>query len=209
MIAVVNLEISNIRSVARALERMGLQHIVTADPAIVAAADVAVLPGVGAFADGMASLEAKGLVTVLRDRGARQAPVAGICLGMQLLADFSEEHGRHPGLGLVPGGVRRLPADAPGFRIPNVGWCDLHLVGDQPVFPLDLDGRAVYFTHSYHLVCEDPRDVTATIRYGADEVAVAVQRGATVGVQFHPEKSQDAGLTVLQSLLSGRWQEAA
>lgn len=200
-IAVIDLGVSNVRSVVRAFGRIGVDVELTTTVADVEAASVIVLPGVGAFRDGMARLHDLGLVEPLRRAGLeRGVPVAGICLGMQLLADESLEHGRHEGLGLVPGRVVPLIA-ADDDRVPNVGWCDLHVERSSPLVAQELDGRAAYFVHSFHVACEHPGDVVATIDHGGQRVAAALERGHFLGVQFHPEKSQDAGLTVLDSLV--------
>ena len=188
----VDMGVSNIRSVAEAFRRVGAEVKVTSSTEEVAEAEALVLPGVGAFGDGMASLREHGLVEPIRQHVADGRPLLGICLGMQLLADDSEEHGRSEGLGLVPGRVRRLaPADRT-LRVPNMGWCDVRF----------RDGRedCLYFAHSFHLECRDEEDVAGTIDYGGNVVA-AVERGRVLGLQFHPEKSQDAGLDVLARFL--------
>lgn len=200
-VVVVDLGVSNVRSVVRAFRRIGLDVEPTTAAGDVERATLVVLPGVGAFRDGMARLHELGLVDVLRkaalDRG---TPVAGICLGMQLLGEESFEHGRHEGLGLVPGSVVRLEATEED-RVPNIGWCDLHVERESPLVPADLDGRAAYFVHSFHLDCRDEADVVATIEHGGRRVTAAIERGHLLGLQFHPEKSQDAGLTVLNALV--------
>lgn len=189
----VDMGVSNIRSVAEAFRRVGAEVEVTSSSEQAAEAEALVLPGVGAFGDGMASLREQGLVDPIRRHVANGKPLLGICLGMQLLADESEEHGRSEGLGLVPGRVRRLAPTAPGLRVPNIGWCDVRF----------RDGRedCLYFAHSFHLECRDEQDVAGTIEYGGPVVA-AVERGRVLGLQFHPEKSQDAGLEVLARFLS-------
>lgn len=202
MIAVVDLGVSNVASVVRAFERVGGTVTVTTSGTDVDRAGAIVLPGVGAFRDGMQRLRDLGLVDAIRRAALEQAkPVAGICLGMQLLADVSEEHGRHEGLGLLPGTVERLVPDRPEYRVPNIGWCDLEVRRPSPVVPSDLDGRAAYFVHSFHLRCADPHDAVATIDYSGAPVVAAVERDNLLGVQFHPEKSQDVGLAVLDALL--------
>lgn len=202
MIAMVDLGVSNVRSVTRAFARIGVDVTLTTCAADVERAAVIILPGVGAFRDGMARLHELGLVDPLRRAALEHGtPVVGICLGMQLLADVSEEHGRHEGLGLVPGRVVRLPDDHPGYRVPNIGWCDLRVARATPLIGPELDGQAAYFVHSYHLECRDPQDVAATIGFAGREVTAAVTRGHLLGCQFHPEKSQDTGLTVLAALV--------
>jgi imidazole glycerol-phosphate synthase subunit HisH len=195
MIGVVDSGIANVGSVMAALGRIGAPARVTTDPGEVAGATAVLLPGVGAFADGMAALRGRGLVAPLRAAAARGVPFLGICLGMQLLASGSEEFGDHEGLGLVPGkAVRLVPSEA-GERVPNMGWCDVAPAPGAALF--GTAPEAFYFLHSYHLVCDDARDVAATLRYGGADIAAGVARGRIFGAQFHPEKSQDAGLEVL------------
>lgn len=200
MISVADLGISNLGSLLSALRRVGVDHRIVRHADELDSRDVVVLPGVGAFADGMAALRAAGMVDALRAGVERDGfQVVGICLGMQLLGDESEEHGRHEGLGLVPGRVVRLTAGGAGLRVPNIGWCDLAVKGDS--VPAELDGRAFYFVHSYHLRCSEEDDVVATIDFGGTPVAAVVRRGPVYGMQFHPEKSQDAGLELLSRVL--------
>ena len=197
MIVVVDLGVSNVRSVERAFRRVGAEVRLTTAAADVERAASVVLPGVGAFRDGMERLHELGLVEPLRAVADRGTAVTGICLGMQLLAEESDEHGRHEGLGVVPGRVVRLNADRPGWRIPNIGWSDLTIERDNDLVPSSLSGRAAYFVHSYHLECRDTADVVATTEFSGRQVAAAVERGNVRGVQFHPEKSQDVGLAIL------------
>jgi len=201
---VVDLGISNIRSVLQAFERVGTRLRLLDHPSQLEQAFSVVLPGVGAFADGMERLRSRGLVEGLRRHALERArPLLGICLGMQLLADHSAEHGSHAGLGLVPGRVRRLSPTRPEQRVPNMGWCDVSRARRcDALFPEPERQRSFYFAHSYHLECADPADAVAIIEYGAPIVA-AVAHGRTFGVQFHPEKSQDAGLDLLDAYI--RW----
>lgn len=196
MITIIDSGICNIGSVLTALDRVGAHYIVTTEAARVAEARALLLPGVGAFADGMAALRRHGLVEPIRAHADADKPILGICLGMQLLADSSEEFGDHQGLGLIPGRVRKLPA-APGLRVPNIGWCDMHVARGARLFAGMEDGASFYFVHSYVMDCADPADSVGTIDFGAHEVTVACQRGAVFGAQFHPEKSQDTGLAFL------------
>ena len=199
---VIDLGVSNLQSVMRAFRRIGVDVALIRSRRELEAAQIVVLPGVGAFRDGMARLNELGLVDPLRKLSEeRRTPIAGICLGMQLLADESEEHGRYEGLGLVPGRVVRLTADLPGYRVPNIGWCDLRVARPTPLVPGEVDGQAAYFVHSYQFVCEEPADAVATIDFSGKSVVAAIERGHLFGLQFHPEKSQDTGLTILEALV--------
>lgn len=195
MIAVVDSGIANVGSVMTAMARIGASAHVTAAPEDVAQASAIILPGVGAFADGMAAMRKHGLVEPLRAAAARGTPVLGVCLGMQLLASMGEEFGTHEGLGLVPGKAVRLVPTEEDERVPNMGWCDVEIRAGGGLFAPQ--PASFYFLHSYHLFCDDPADVVATLRYGGGDVAAGVRRANVFGVQFHPEKSQDAGLELL------------
>lgn len=194
-IVVVDSGIANVGSVIAALSRIGAEASVSAEASTLGAAKAIILPGVGAFPDGMAALRRHGLIEPLRQAARRGTPILGICLGMQLLASRSEEFGDHPGLDLIPAKAVRLAPKAPSERVPNMGWCDVTPKPGAALFAVA--PAAYYFLHSYHLVCDDPADIAATLDYGGGEVAAGVQRGRIFGVQFHPEKSQDAGLDML------------
>lgn len=188
---IVDIGLSNIGSVRQALSRVGAESMTARSAGDLAGADAVILPGVGAFGDGMAALRDQGLVEPLRAHAAAGRPLLGICLGMQLLASSSEEHGDHEGLGIVPGRVVRLSPSDPSLPVPNIGWCDVSDVASQ-------DGdEAYYFAHGYHLIPDDPADVAGVFDYGGPVTAI-VRRGSVTGVQFHPEKSQDAGLEMLE-----------
>jgi len=202
-ILIVDMKVSNLRSVSNAFARMGAKTRVSGDPAEVLKAKALVLPGVGAFEEAMKALNDQGLVEPLRQRAGRDGvPLIGICLGMQLLAEASEEHGDHEGLGLIGGRVTRLQTNDPSYRVPNIGWCDTHPDKSSILFP-DLDeARSFYYVHSYHLNCTDPQDAAAHIEFSGQNVTVAVERGNIFGAQFHPEKSQDAGLDMLERFVT-------
>ncbi len=198
---IVDIKISNLRSVVNAFTRIGAKCRISGDPTEVAAADCLVLPGVGAFGEAMKNLESQNLTEILRKRVGRDGvPLIGICLGMQLLASASEEHGHHTGLGLIKGAVQRL-VPAVNERVPNIGWCDT--VPDKPsvLFPAIDHNRSFYYVHSYHFECTEPSDSAAHISFGGRKVTVAVERGNIFGAQFHPEKSQDAGLDMLKNFV--------
>ncbi|MDX2252301.1 MAG: imidazole glycerol phosphate synthase subunit HisH [Nitrospira sp.] len=196
MIALVDLHISNIGSIRHALSRAGGTGIKTATVDTISRASAVVIPGVGSFGDGMVSLREQGLIEPIRIAAKNGVPVFGICLGMQLLASESEEHGRHEGIGLIEGQVIRLAPSQPGFRVPNIGWCDVRVTRPGYLFE-SAAGGCFYHVHSFHLVPKDHSAVVATIDYGGQQVVVAVEQGNIAGVQFHPEKSQDDGLDLL------------
>jgi glutamine amidotransferase len=202
MLAVIDMKVGNLRSVLEGFARVGAPVRVVERPEDLDAADAIVVPGVGAFGDGIASLERQGLVPVIRQAVLEhQKPILGICLGMQLLAAESEEHGTHQGLGLLPGRVVRLRPTGKEHRIPNMGWCDVTPTRSSSVlFGSHPPVKTFYFAHSYYLECASTEDVAATIDYGG-AVTAAVERGHLFGVQFHPEKSQEAGLDLLEGFV--------
>lgn len=194
---------SNLRSVQKAFEAVGRVVAVTDDPAVVARGTKLVLPGVGAFGAGIDALRQRGLDTTVIEAVAQGAQLLGICLGMQFLFDFSEEMGMHRGLGLLPGGVLRFPADAAGqddrpLKVPHIGWNRLEHTGDHPLLNGVAPGAHAYFVHSYFCDPADPAITLAHTNYGRDFPAV-VGRGNVFGLQFHPEKSQHVGLQILRN----------
>ena len=195
MITIVDYGVGNLRSVQKALERVGATAVVSGDPAALDAAQGVVLPGVGAFGDAMDSLRARGLVEPVLRQVEEGKPLLGICLGMQLLFEESEEMGRHPGLGLLPGRVVRFPAGE--LKVPHVGWNRLDAPQGDLLAGVD-DGAYAYFVHSYYVVPEDTTGILATTEYGV-EFASVVGRGRLWGAQFHPEKSQEIGLRMLKN----------
>ncbi len=199
MIAIVDYGVGNLFSLSSSLRSLGLETEVTADAARLRAADRIVLPGVGAFGDARAKLDATGLVPVLLEEAERK-PLLGICLGMQLLFDRSFEYGEHPGLGLVPGEVAELREDLADktLKVPHMGWNSLELVRDDPLFRYFRDGEYVYYVHSFYARnCGE--STLGVSRYGNVAVTGAVRRGNVWGTQFHPEKSGDAGLRLLRA----------
>lgn len=209
-VAVVDYGIGNLLSVRRALERCGAGVQVTGDPALIAQASRLVLPGVGAFADGMLGLRERGLVEPLQAFARGGRPFLGICLGMQLMFESSTEYGEHSGLGLVPGRVVEIPdADSDGARrkIPHIGWSQLLLPRSRSdwrgsvLARLEPDRRSVYFVHSFHALPASPEDLLAVCDYAGCEVTAAFARGNLCGCQFHPEKSGETGLAVLRAFL--------
>jgi glutamine amidotransferase len=195
-IAVVDYGIGNLGSVMKAFRHLGAPAVLSGDLAELRRADVLVLPGDGAFASTMEEIEGRGLVSVLREAVDQGRILLGICIGMQLLFEESEEHGRHRGLGFLPGRVRRLEGDMP---IPHMGWNQLHPTRPHPLLEGVADGAHVYFVHSYW--CDAPAEVVlAETDYGARFPAI-VGRGNVLGVQFHPEKSQAVGLRLMENFV--------
>ena len=192
--AIVDYGVGNLRSIANAMDYLGLDTAVTADAGALERADAIILPGVGAFPDAAEKLRAAGLDRVLLAQ-AEKKPVLGICLGMQLLLDEGEEVRPCRGLGLVPGRVERIPT---GLKLPHIGWNSLSFQNDAPLFRGLPQGAWVYFVHSYCAVPEREEDVIARTDYGASVVA-AVRRGNVYGYQFHPEKSGEVGLQILKN----------
>jgi len=203
-VAIIDYGSGNLRSAAKAFERETTAPVcVTGDPAVVAAADRIVLPGVGAFGDCMHGLGAldgmvEALTEAVRERG---RPFLGICVGMQLMADVGLEHGRHAGLGWIPGEVRRIEPADPTLKVPHMGWNALRALSPHPVLDGLRGGEDVYFVHSYHLVVASMADMLAMTDHGG-EIAAVVGRDNMVGTQFHPEKSQKAGLQLIANFLS-------
>lgn len=204
MIGIVDYGMGNVRSVRDALEYLGEEVEITADPARLAAADRLILPGVGAFGDAMANLEVRGLPAVLREEVIeKRKPFLGICLGLQLLAETSCEHGEHRGLGWIDGDVVRFDVD-PSLKIPHMGWNDLQRRVDHPLLAgLDESQLCFYFVHSFYLDCRDRDAVVATCDYGTPFAAM-VARDNIAAMQFHPEKSQDSGIHILKNF--ARWE---
>ena len=201
MIAVIDYGVGNLFSLCRSLEAIGQKPLVTGDAEQLRQAPRLILPGVGAFADAAEKLRSTGLDRVIREEAGKGKPILGICLGMQLLFDYSLEYGRHEGLGLISGSVRPIGDYIPaGYKIPHIGWNALHFPAGKPVSPLFRhirEGECVYFVHSFcGAECEE--SVIASAEYGA-ELTAAVARDNVYGVQFHPEKSGDVGLNILRA----------
>jgi glutamine amidotransferase len=200
MITIIDYEMGNLRSVAKAFEKLGYAVRVSNNPADLVTTDKIVLPGVGAFRDCINNLHVGGFVAPLLQHVAFGKPLLGICVGMQMLFDESEEFGRHRGLGLVPGRVVRFPSGmeqgGERLKVPHMGWNNLHICRPAPIFQATDDGSFVYFVHSYYCLAESQADVAATCRYGDIEFCAAVWRDNLMATQFHPEKSQAVGLQI-------------
>lgn len=196
MIAIIDYGMGNLHSVSKAVERLGCEAVVTADPARILAADGAILPGVGAFGDAMANLRETGLDAVVKQYAATGKPLLGICLGMQLLFTESEEHGLNKGLNLLPGRVVRFQGS---YKIPHMGWNELTFKQASPLFE-GVEPGHVYFVHSFHALPENPLDLLAVTDYNQPVTAI-VGRGSLFGMQFHPEKSGALGMMLLEKFV--------
>ncbi|HCU25764.1 MAG TPA: imidazole glycerol phosphate synthase subunit HisH [Deltaproteobacteria bacterium] len=195
MIAILDYDMGNLRSVSKAVEHVGGKCQVTRDPAVVAKADKLILPGVGAFKDCMENLRSYRLIEAIREFIDSGRPFLGICLGMQLLMDESEEGGTHSGLGIIPGKVLRFSSEA-GIKVPHMGWNQLKVAAKSDLFS-EMEAEYVYFVHSYYVVPKHPRKVVAaTTDYGL-RFAAALEQENIFATQFHPEKSQKVGLALL------------
>jgi imidazole glycerol-phosphate synthase subunit HisH len=192
MIAIIDYGMGNLRSVQKAFERVGHSATITSDPDAVGRADRVVLPGVGAFRDAIAELNRSGLGDAFRAFVATGKPALGVCLGLQLLFDVSEEDGEYEGLGLIPGRVVRFDASS-GVKVPHMGWNSLRIVQEGTILGPEDEMPSVYFVHSYYARPKDVRDIAAFADYPSPFCA-AVCRGNLTGCQFHPEKSQKVGL---------------
>ncbi len=200
-VAIVDYGMGNLDSVARAVEECGGKAFITSQSQDLETATHIILPGVGAFPAGMRNIRARGLDRILSEQVlAKRIPCLGICLGMQLLATRGYEVEETEGLGWIPGEVRRLQPQGPDDRIPHVGWNAVTPQRPSPLFREIPVGKDFYFVHSYRFACADPQDELATTPYCGGFTS-AVARGNILGVQFHPEKSQRAGLQLLRNFL--------
>jgi glutamine amidotransferase len=202
VIAIIDYDMGNVRSVSKAFERVGSAAVVTRDPAVIADASHIVLPGVGAFKDCMRNLEEYGLIAPILKSIESGKPFLGICLGLQLLFEESDEFGVHKGLGVIKGRVVRFK-DAPGLKVPHMGWNEVKKAKNSALLEGIKDGEFFYFVHSYYAVPSDRSVDLTTTGYGTDFTS-SVESGNVMACQFHPEKSQKAGLRVLKNFSSLR-----
>lgn len=200
MVAVIDYDAGNIKSVQKALAFLGEPAVVTRDRKEILTADRVILPGVGNFGDAMARLRDFGLVSVIKEVAARQTPFLGICLGLQLLFEESEESPGVEGLGLLPGKIVRIPK-AEGLKIPQIGWNALEYPSAGRLFRNVPEGSYVYFVHSYYLQAAEKEIVKATAEYGVT-IEASVEKDHIFACQFHPEKSSETGLQILKNFLS-------
>ncbi|AWP30192.1 imidazole glycerol phosphate synthase subunit HisH [Paenibacillus vortex V453] len=197
-IAIVDYGMGNLHSVGKAVERLGYKPLVTGERDEILAADGIILPGVGAFGDAMEQLRETSLDSVMKEAADAGKPLLGICLGMQLLFSRSEEHGNHEGLNILPGSVVRFAGG--DYKVPHMGWNSLQFEKrEHPLFA-GLEEGHVYFVHSYHVLPEVQTDLLAATDYGQPVTAI-VGRGSVYGMQFHPEKSGELGMSLLRNFL--------
>ena len=197
MIAIIDYDAGNIRSVEKALIALGEQPVVTRDKNTILAADKLILPGVGAFGDAMERLHQYGLVDVIREAVKNGTPLLGICLGLQLLFEHSDESDGVKGLGILKGQILKIP-DSPGLKIPHMGWNSLTFQNQGRLFKGLEEHPYVYFVHSYYLKAQDEQIVAASTEYST-HIHASVESGNVFACQFHPEKSSDIGLQILKN----------
>lgn len=197
MIAIIDYGMGNLASVQNAFLKVGYPTIITSHPEEILQADKVVLPGVGAFGDAIDNLRRRGIDQTIYEIVARQTPLLGICLGLQLLFSESEENGLHQGLGIIPGRVQRfrLPAD---FKVPQIGWNSIETEPASRMLAGIPSGSYFYFVHSYYVVPEDETVVAARTDYGVNFVS-AIEKSSIMAAQFHPEKSSRLGLHILKN----------
>lgn len=199
MIAIIDYDAGNLKSVEKALIRVGATPVVTRDKEIIRKADKVILPGVGAFGDAMEKLHSFDLVDTIHEVIDSGKPFLGICLGLQLLFEYSEEKEGCKGLSVLKGGVKRIP-DAPGLKVPHMGWNSLKVKEGAKLFSNLPEEPYVYFVHSYYLQAEDADVVAATTEYGVT-VHASVEKDNVFACQFHPEKSGETGLAILKNFV--------
>lgn len=200
MIAIIDYDAGNIRSVEKALQYLGEETVCTGERDVILQADKVILPGVGAFGDAMKKLRNRKLDEVIWEVVENKTPFLGICLGLQLLFESSEESKGIDGLGILPGRIVRLP-EAKGLKVPHVGWNSLHFPSEGTLFHGIAEGTYVYFVHSFYLQAEEAATVKATTQYGVT-VHASVERDNVFACQFHPEKSSDTGLKILNNFIT-------
>jgi imidazole glycerol-phosphate synthase subunit HisH len=201
-VLIIDYGMSNLGSIKRALEECCAEVVISDDPKNIKFANRIILPGVGAFADGIKNLRKLGFVSAIREIICNHnIPFLGICLGMQLLANKGYEGGEEEGLGLIPGAVKRLEPSDSSTRIPHIGWNEVYKTRDNPLFADIPDGTDFYFVHSYHFIVENSENIIAKTPYCGGFIS-AVTLGNIFGVQFHPEKSGKIGFQVLKNFLN-------
>jgi len=199
MIAIIDYDAGNIKSVEKALQYLGEETVITRDAETILNADGVILPGVGAFGDAMEKLNSYGLVSVIRECVERRIPFLGVCLGLQLMFESSEESPGVEGLSLLKGKIVRIPADG-GLKVPHIGWNSLKFPNAGKLFKGLAEDTYVYFVHSYYLQAEEEEIVKATTEYGT-LIHASVEKDNVFACQFHPEKSSEAGMQILRNFI--------
>ena len=199
MIAIIDYDAGNIKSVEKACQFLGYETIISRKPEEILQADKVILPGVGAFGDAVEHINEFGLQPVITEVVKKQIPFLGICLGLQLLFEESDETPGVKGLGILKGKIKKIPSK-PGLKIPHIGWNSLHLQNEGRLFKDIPEGAFVYFVHSFYLEAEEPSIVKATTEYGVS-IHASVESDNVFACQFHPEKSGQIGLKILQNFL--------
>ena len=199
MIAIIDYDAGNLKSVQKALEHLNQEAVITRDRDEILSADKVILPGVGSFGDAMNKLKSYNLIQTIEDVVDKKIPFLGICLGLQLLFERSDESKGVNGLGILQGEVLRIP-DAPGLKIPHIGWNSLRFMNDGRLFKNINDDAYVYFVHSYYLRAKNPQIVKAVTEY-SEIIDASVEQNNIFACQFHPEKSSETGLKMLQNFI--------
>ena len=199
MVAIIDYDAGNIKSVEKALQKLGQEVVITRDAETILNADKVILPGVGAFGDAMANLKKYGMDQVIYQVVEKEIPFLGICLGLQLLFEKSDESKGVDGLGILKGEICKIP-DCEGLKIPHMGWNSLHLQNGGRLFRNISEQAYVYFVHSYYLKAEEEEIVKATTEYST-HIHAAVEKGNVFACQFHPEKSSDVGMQILRNFV--------
>ncbi len=200
MIAIIDYDAGNIKSVEKAVEFLGKEAVITRDKETILSAEKIILPGVGAFGDAMEKLKSYDLVDTIKEAVDKNIPFLGICLGLQLMFDESEESPGVKGLSLLPGKIVKIPGGK-DLKVPQIGWNDLSFPKESKLFAGINEGSYVYFVHSYYLQAGNSSDVAATCEYGV-KIHASVEHGNIFGCQFHPEKSSEVGLKILSNFLN-------
>ena len=201
MIAIIDYDAGNIKSVQKAIEFLGETAVLTREPEVLLKADKVILPGVGSFGDAMQKLHRYQLVDTIRWVAEKNIPFLGICLGLQLLFERSDESEGVEGLGILKGEILRIP-DEPDLKIPHIGWNSLSLQNDGRLFEGLSENEYVYFVHSYYLKAAEPSIVKAVTQYGSTLIHASVEKGNVFACQFHPEKSGETGLKIFKNFLT-------
>ena len=199
MVAIIDYDAGNIKSVEKAVAFLGKEAVITRKPEEILGADHVILPGVGNFGDAMKKLEKYGLIPVIREVIEKQIPFLGICLGLQLLFNKSDESPGVGGLGILEGEIKRIPGKE-GLKIPHIGWNSLSFPREGRLYQGLLEETYVYFVHSYYLEAKEKEIVTATTEYGVT-IHASIEKGNVFACQFHPEKSSETGLKILDNFL--------